>query len=134
MRVPRILKRPGSGNVSGALIFYLREDGIILPGVRNLYKYVHLYSGADPVFDKEDVFKLTISPEDNDSPERGKRSEKRSRYDYPITARESISISEYTCWKKTGITPRVVEQHISKLKADGILFRGGAEKWQLLGC
>ena len=79
------------------MIFYLREDGIILPGIRNLYKYVHLYSGADPVFDKEDVFKLTIPLDDNYSPERGKRSEKRSRYDYPITARESISISEYTC-------------------------------------
>ena len=98
MRVPRILiKSPGSGNVSGALIFYLREDEIILPGVRNLYRYVQLYSGADPVFDKEDVFKLTISPDDNYSPERGKRSEKRSQYDYLITARESISISECTC-------------------------------------
>ena len=29
--------------------------------------------------------------------------------------------------KKTGITPRVVEQHISKLKAEGILFREEAD-------
>ena len=45
-------------------------------GVRNLYKYVHLYSEADPVFDEEDVFKLTI-PLDNDySPEQGKSPQK----------------------------------------------------------
>ena len=47
-------------------------------GVRNLYKYVHFYSGADPVFDEEDVFKLTISLDDNYSPEQGKSSEKSS--------------------------------------------------------
>ena len=31
-------------------------------GVRNLYKYVKLYSGAEPVFDEEDVFKFTAIP------------------------------------------------------------------------
>ncbi len=54
------------------LLFSHKRQNVIHPGVRNLYKYVHLYSGADPVFDKEDVFKLTIPPDDNDSPERGK--------------------------------------------------------------
>ena len=34
-------------------------------GVRNLYKYVKLYSGTDPVFDEEDVFKLTIPLDDD---------------------------------------------------------------------
>lgn len=47
-------------------------------GVHNLYKYVHLYSGADPVFDEDDVFKLTVPLDDFYSPEQGKRSEKRS--------------------------------------------------------
>jgi len=29
-------------------------------GVRNLYRDVRLYSGADPVFDEEDIFRLTV--------------------------------------------------------------------------
>lgn len=45
-------------------------------GVRNLYKYVHLYLGTDPVFDEEDVFKQTIPLDDDYSPEPGKISRK----------------------------------------------------------
>ena len=39
-------------------------------------KYVKLYSGAEPVFDEEDIFKLTIPPDDDYSPEAGKTTEK----------------------------------------------------------
>jgi predicted HTH transcriptional regulator len=46
--------------------------------VRNLYKYVKLYSGADPVFDEEDVFKLTTPWDDYYSLEQGKSSEKKA--------------------------------------------------------
>lgn len=40
-------------------------------GVRNLYHYVRIYSGADPVFDEGDVFRLTVPLDDNYSPEKG---------------------------------------------------------------
>lgn len=39
-------------------------------GVRNLYHYVKLYSGADPIFDEEDVFRLTVPLNAEHSPEK----------------------------------------------------------------
>ena len=40
-------------------------------GVRNLYHYVRIYSGADPVFDEGDIFLLTVPLDDDYSPEKG---------------------------------------------------------------
>ncbi len=40
-------------------------------GVRNLYHYVKLYSGADPIFDEKDVFRLTVPLNADYSPEKG---------------------------------------------------------------
>ena len=105
---------------------------------RLLYKYIHLYSGADPIFDEDDVFKLTIPLDDAYSPEQGKRSKKRSEKSRDMIIRllqENPSLSASTLAEKIGITQRVVEQHISKLKADGILFRNGADNggsWVIL--
>ena len=115
-------------------------------GVRNLYKYVHLYSGADPIFDEEDVFKLTVPLDDAYSPEQGKRSEKRPEKRSEKRSEKSRdmiirllqgnpSLSASVLAEKIGITQRVVERHISKLKADGILFRNGADNggcWVIL--
>lgn len=39
-------------------------------GVRNLYHYVKLYSGAEPVFDEEDIFRLTVPLNAEYSPEK----------------------------------------------------------------
>ena len=58
------------------------------------------------------------------SPEQGKRSEK-SRDMIIRLLQETPSLS--TSVLAIGITQRVVERHISKLKADGILFRDGAD-------
>ena len=58
------------------------------------------------------------------SPEQGKRSEK-SRDMIIRLLQEKPSLS--TSVLAIGITQRVVERHISKLKADGILFRDGAD-------
>ena len=41
---------------------------------------------------------------------------------------ENPFLSANALAENIGITPRVVERHISKLKADGILFRDGADK------
>ena len=40
-------------------------------GVRNLYHYVKLYSGADPIFDEKDIFRLTVPLNADYSPEKG---------------------------------------------------------------
>jgi len=39
-------------------------------GVRNLYYYVKLYSGAEPIFDEEDIFRLTVPLTADFSPEK----------------------------------------------------------------
>ena len=41
---------------------------------------------------------------------------------------ENPSLSANTLAEKIGITPRVAEKHISKLKEDGILLREGSPK------
>ena len=48
---------------------------------------------------------------------------------------ENPSLSASVLAEKIGITQRVVERHISKLNADGILFRNGADNggcWVIL--
>ena len=48
---------------------------------------------------------------------------------------ENPSLSASVLAEKIGITQRVVERHISKLKAEGILFRDGADNggsWVIL--
>ena len=39
-------------------------------GVRNLYHYVKIYSNAEPVFDEDDVFRLTVPLDDAYSADR----------------------------------------------------------------
>ena len=39
-------------------------------GVRNLYHYVKIYSNAEPVFDEDDVFRLTVPLDDTYSADR----------------------------------------------------------------
>ena len=41
-------------------------------GTRNLYHYVRLYSGSDPIIDEEDAFSVTVPLNDGYSPEVGK--------------------------------------------------------------
>ena len=115
-----------------------RCDGREIKSFRLLYKYVHLYSGADPIFDEDDVFKLTVPLDDSYSPEQGKRAEKRAEKSRDMIIRllqGNPSLSASVLAEKIGITQRVIERHISKLKADGILFRNGADNggcWVIL--
>ena len=44
-----------------------------------------------------------------------------------LLLQENPSLSANALAEQIGITPRVVERHISKLKAAGILFRNGAD-------
>ena len=64
----------------------------------------------------------------------GKRVEK-SRDMIIRLLQENPSLSASVLAEKIGITQRVVERHIGKLKAEGILFRDGADNggcWVIL--
>ena len=100
-------------------------------GVRNLYKYVHLYSGADPVFDEEDVFKLTIPLDDNYSPEQGKRSEKSSQKSSQkiiglLRNNPQITIDQMAA--EIGISSRAIKKHLANLQTAGVIQRIGPDK------
>ena len=76
-------KRAGNGpehdTYESICAFLNRQGGDVLlgradelgSGVRNLYHYVKLYSGADPIFDEKDIFWLTVPLNADYSPEKG---------------------------------------------------------------
>jgi ATP-dependent DNA helicase RecG len=105
-------------------------------GVRNLYKYVRLYSGKDPIFDEEDVFTLTIPLDDNHNPEangnrksarlssqdNGKRLQKAIIDAIRANPQSSIkSIAE----QLGDFTPAQIRTQINKLQSMGFLLREG---------
>ena len=62
-------KRAGNGPKADAfesVCAFLNKAG----GVRNLYHYVKIYSNAEPVFDEDDVFRLTVPLDDTYSADR----------------------------------------------------------------
>ena len=105
-------------------------------GVRNLYKYVKLYSGAEPIFDEEDVFTLSI-PLDNDyNPEgnsmvkngmtvaHGNGHQIRQAIIDAICRNSQVSIKTIA-EQLNGITPAQVRLQLNKMKEEGVLHREG---------
>ena len=88
-----------------------------------------------PLLKKEKNYQRRLDKTYFFSRAQGKRSEKRSEKSRDMIIRllqENPSLSANALAEKIGITPRVVERHISKLKAEGVLFRDGADhggKW-----
>lgn len=69
--------RPFSKNPIIANFFHqIGRADELRSGVRNLYHYVRIYSGADPVFDEGDIFRLTVPLDDDYSPEKGHLSKR----------------------------------------------------------
>ena len=117
-------------------------------GTRNLFRYVRLYSGADPVIDEEDLFKVTVPLNDNHVPEVGTATRERTRERTGERTRETTretktSLLDDTAKKillmiqetpimtirelaaKIGITDKGIEWHIKRLKSAGLLVREG---------
>ena len=98
------------------------------------YKYVHLYSGADSVFDEEDVFKLTIPRDDDYSPEQGKSSEKTSQKILRMIMDDAnITIKQMA--ENLSLSTRAIEKQIAKLRKKDLLSRDGADNggsWVIL--
>lgn len=105
-------------------------------GVRNLYKYVKLYSGAEPIFDEEDVFTLSI-PLDNDYNPEGNGMVKNGLTVAQINGhqirqavidaiRRNSQVSAKTIAEQLdGITPAQVRLQLNKMKEEGVLHREG---------
>lgn len=105
-------------------------------GVRNLYKYVKLYSGAEPIFDEEDVFTLSI-PLDNDYNPEGNGMVKNGltvaqgnghqiRQVIIDAIRRNSQVSAKTIAEQLdGITPAQVRLQLNKMKEAGVLHREG---------
>ena len=105
-------------------------------GVRNLYKYVKLYSGAEPIFDEEDVFTLSI-PLDNDYNPEGNSMDKNGltvvsgnshqiRQAIIDAIRRNSQVSAKTIAEQLdGITPAQVRLQLNKMKEEGVLHREG---------
>ena len=105
-------------------------------GVRNLYKYVKLYSGADPVFDEEDVFTLSIpldndyNPDGNGMVKNGMTAIKSNGHHIRQAIVDAIQRNPQSSAKTMaeqldGFTSTQVRLQLNKMKAEGILHREG---------
>lgn len=72
-------------------------------GVRNLYRYVQLYSGSTPAFDEEDVFRLVVPLNDGHSPETvGDETNLQTK---PDTTRKTTQKTTRKTTRKTALHP-----------------------------
>jgi len=116
-------------------------------GVRNLYHYVKLYSGVEPIFDEEDVFRLTVplaaefSPEKSTTRKTTRKTTEKTTEKERIEGRirqlvaESPTVSMSEMAVKLRLTEDGVYYHVKKLRSAGKLRRIGGRKagyWQFL--
>ena len=66
---PRNLEPEPKNPIIANFFHQIRLADELGSGVRNLYKYVKIYSGAEPVFDEGDIFRLTVPLNAEHSPE-----------------------------------------------------------------
>ena len=126
-------------------------------GVRNLYHYVKIYSNAEPVFDEDDVFRLTVPLDDAYSADRAlteglpqtataqESAVKASGINDGVNERQrsiisSVSSNPYITQVELatmlGISIVHVNKNMKKLQALGIIRRVGPDKgghWEVIG-
>jgi len=130
-------------------------------GVRNLYHYVKIYSNAEPVFDEDDVFRLTVPLDDAYSADRAlteglpqtataqesavKASGVNDGVNEKVNERQrsiisSVSSNPYITQVELatmlGISIVHVNKNMKKLQALGIIRRVGPDKgghWEVIG-
>ena len=130
-------------------------------GVRNLYKYVRIYSGALPIFDEGDIFRLTVplnaehSPEATDTPNSTRKTtEKGGKKTVEKTVEKTVvetvektvekilkfleanpSATQEEIVSVTGLSRRGVEWNLKELKKSGRIRRVGPDKgghWEVI--
>ena len=127
-------------------------------GVRNLYKYVRIYSGALPIFDEGDIFRLTVPLNAEHSPEGGndprtenpdRKPGQKVRTENPdrkpkIELVEQLlqliqttpKITQNEMVRLLGIARSTLNVHIDALKKSNRLRRVGPDKgghWEVIG-
>ena len=130
-------------------------------GVRNLYKYTKIYSGGEPDFEEEDVFKLTVPLKERNESERvddngtktgtkvGTNGTKTGTNDTKTGTdvheedieakiveliRENKKITQKEMQEQTGTSLRSIKRYISKLQSDGVIKRVGSSRsgyWEI---
>ncbi|MDA3956976.1 ATP-binding protein [Oceanispirochaeta sp.] len=109
-------------------------------GVRNINKYLPLYSkGAKPVF-KEDrqYFQLVLplaGPVSSNSPKSSKKSSQKSSQKIVLLMSENPDITIAQLSKKIGISDRSIKKHIAFLQSQNRVKRIGPDKgghWEVL--
>lgn len=120
-------------------------------GVRNLYHYVKIYSNAEPVFDEDDVFRLTVPLDDAYSADRAFEGSLPRANTAQEAAHETVektvekilsamrvnpSITQQQLVEAIGLSRRGIEWQLNQLKAKGIIRRVGPDKgghWEVIG-
>ena len=126
-------------------------------GTRNLFRYVRLYSGADPVIDEEDQFKVTVPLDADHVPEGGAATGETGSPSAGLTTgpttglttgltvgleREILlflknhpSATMTSTAERLGKARSVIAEHIKRLKSAGLLVREGGRArgiWKVL--
>ncbi len=143
-------KRVGDGpkaDTFESVCAFLNKAG----GVRNLYHYVKIYSNAEPFFDEDDVFRLTVPLDDSYSADRAfegsiprtKTTQETTHETVEKTVEKILSamrgnpsITQQQLVEAIGLSRRGIEWQLNQLKAKGIIRRVGPDKgghWEVIG-
>ncbi len=127
---------------------FFREIGLadkLGSGVRNLFKFTKIYSGQEPVFLEEDIFRITVPLDDEYAPAEA-AAEKTDRKNVStvrdkVRDKFGISSGQIIEWiqqqpeitarqiaEHLGITERAVQKQISNLRKNNIIDRIGSNK------
>ncbi len=113
-------------------------------GVRNLFKYVPIYSGGgQPQLIEQDVFKIIVPVPEVEEEESGERIEEQvdkknvddKMYRVLELIRKNPKVTTYELIELTGLKRGQIEYIIEKLKDKGIIERAGSKKtgyWKIL--
>ncbi len=126
-----------SKNPTSARIF--KEKGLadeLGSGVRNLLKYVKIYSGEEPIFIEEGIFKIIVPLKEDFAEELSEDKSSQKAVEKILSAiKENPKITTAELVNISGLSRRGVEWNIEKLKKQGKLKRIGPDKggyWEII--
>ncbi len=105
-------------------------------GVRNLLKYVKIYSGEEPIFIEEGIFKIIVPLKEDFAEELSEDKSSQKAVEKILSAiKENPKITTAELVNISGLSRRGVEWNIEKLKKQGKLKRIGSDKggyWEII--
>jgi len=126
-----------TGNASNRKIGRADELG---SGVRNLYKYVKLYSGKEPLFDEEDVFTLSIPLDKDYNPDAIAPLHPRVHHGISVTKRNNLPVrnaimeaihnnakasARMIADTLDGVSAAQIKTQMAKMQMEGLIVREG---------